>query len=65
MVEDFMQGVRSNTSQVQQMIMGAGKTTVVGPLLSLMLADGETLVTQIMPAALLDQSRNVLQGCLL
>ena len=45
------------------MIMGAGKTTVIGPLLTLVLADGNHLVTQVMPSALLDMSRNVLRRC--
>jgi hypothetical protein len=49
-------------NSVQQMIMGAGKTTVVGPLLTLMLADGEQLVMHVMPSALLEQSRNVLRS---
>ena len=40
-----------------QMLMGGGKTTVVGPLLALMLADGESLVVQTMPPALLEQSK--------
>ena len=31
------------------MIMGAGKTTVVGPLLALMLADGDSLVLSVVP----------------
>jgi hypothetical protein len=44
------------------MIMGQGKTTVVGPLLALCLADGKTLVMQTMPSALLEMSRNVLRG---
>jgi hypothetical protein len=44
------------------MIMGAGKTTVVGPLLTLMLADGDRLVTQVMPGALLEQTRTVLRS---
>ena len=30
-----------------QMIMGAGKTTVVGPLLALLLANGKQLVIQV------------------
>jgi hypothetical protein len=34
-----------------QMLMGGGKTTVVGPMLALMLADGVTLVVQTMPQA--------------
>eukprot|EP00662_Eupelagonemidae_sp_cell21_P057747 gene57747-biopygen32787 len=42
-----------------QMLMGQGKTTVVAPLLGLMLADGERLVTACMPRALVDFSRAV------
>ena len=35
MINDFVLNVRDNgISRVQQMIMGAGKTTVVGPLLT-------------------------------
>ena len=44
------------------MIMGAGKTTCIGPLLALMLADGKSLVTQVVPNALLTMSRNVMWG---
>ena len=40
-------------------IMGAGKTTVIAPLLALMLGDGESLVLSVVPKALLDMSRNV------
>ena len=43
------------------MIMGAGKTTVVCPLLSLILADGSSLITLAVPPALLSQSRDVLR----
>ena len=43
------------------MIMGAGKTTVVGPLLCLILGDGSNLVTQVVPPALLEFSRSVLR----
>jgi hypothetical protein len=43
------------------MIMGAGKTTVVTPLLALMLADGKSLVTQVVPHALLEFSRGVMR----
>ena len=42
------------------MIMGAGKTTCIGPLLALMLGDGKSLVTQVVPDALLTMSRNVM-----
>jgi hypothetical protein len=34
---------------------------VVGPLLTLILADGDAAVIQVMPTALLEQSRNVLR----
>ena len=42
--------------------MGGGKTTVVGPLLALMLGDGERLVVQTMPPALLEQSKATLRA---
>ncbi len=35
---------------------------VVCPLLTLILADGATLVTQVMPSALLEQSRRALRS---
>ena len=63
MVRWFLANLQQGRSRVQQMIMGQGKTTVVGPLLALILADGETLVTQVMPTALLEQTRNVLRRC--
>ena len=40
-----------------QMIMGAGKTSVVSPMLALMLADGRSLVLQVCPKNLLQQTR--------
>ena len=45
------------------MIMGAGKTTVICPLLALLLADGKSLVTLVVPSALLEMSRSVLRAC--
>ena len=44
-----MSAVRGGQPLVKQMLMGGGKTTVVGPMLALMLADGEMLVVQTMP----------------
>lgn len=44
------------------MIMGAGKTSVVCPLLVLMLANGESLVTQVVLDSLLFQSRDVMRA---
>ena len=47
MVCDFRNKAMMDLSSCQQMIMGAGKTTVVGPLLTLCLADGDCLVMQV------------------
>lgn len=59
----FMDELRAGRSRVQQMIMGQGKTSVVAPLLTLMLTDGRQLVTQVMPTALVEQTRAVLRRC--
>ena len=61
MVCDFRNKAIMDESSCQQMIMGAGKTTVVGPLLTLCLADGDCLVMQVMPSNLLEMSRMVLR----
>jgi len=45
-----------------QMIMGAGKTTVVAPLLSLMSANKSTLVVEVVPSSLLFFSRSVMRS---
>ena len=63
MVNWFAENLKNGVSRVQQMIMGQGKTQVVSPLLVLLLADGERLVTQVMPSALLQQTRAVLHSC--
>ena len=57
LVTDFLSAHKRGESSVHQMIMGAGKTTVVGPLLALMLADGQRLVTQV-PCLLLEMTRS-------
>ena len=44
LVNEFMSNFKHGKSLVKQMIMGQGKTTVVGPLLTLML---EYVVTQV------------------
>ena len=56
-VNDFITHVKAKSSKVKQMIMGAGKTTVVAPLLALMLADGHSLLLSVVPKALLEMSR--------
>lgn len=68
MIESFITATKKRESRVQQMIMGAGKTTVISPLLTLILANSEQMVLHVMPSALLDMSRNVLRrsfSCLL
>nr|CCA25882.1 hypothetical protein ALNC14_120260 [Albugo laibachii Nc14] len=61
MIESFVKSLSAGQSRVQQMIMGAGKTTVVGPLLTLILASRDQLVIHVMPSALLEQTRRVLR----
>jgi len=56
-VRDFVGHIKEGSSKVKQMIMGAGKTTVVAPLLALMLADSKSLVLSVVPKALLEMSR--------
>ena len=56
-VNMFIKSLKSGDSKVKQMIMGAGKTTVVAPLLALMLADGNSLVLSVVPNALQEMSR--------
>ena len=41
MVRDFIARVSSSKSMCRQMIMGGGKSSVIAPLLGLLLADGK------------------------
>ena len=61
LVREFRQSLNQDVSLVKQMLMGGGKTTVVSPLLTLMLADGNALVMQVVPGALLEFSRSILR----
>jgi hypothetical protein len=56
-VDDFVACLASGKSKVKQMIMGAGKTSVVAPLLALIVADGSSLVLSVVPKALVEMSR--------
>jgi hypothetical protein len=56
-VDNFRENLKLGVSKVKQMIMGAGKTSVVAPLLALILADGKSLVLSIVPKALVEMSR--------
>lgn len=64
LVDDFVQGkgdqrgAQDGVSSCHQMIMGGGKTAVISPLLVLLLADGNRLVVQCVPGALLQQTRD-------
>lgn len=62
LVRQFHSAAVSGNSQVAQMIMGAGKTTVIAPLLTLLLADGRSLVTLVVPDALLAQTVAVMRA---
>ena len=62
LIQEFVGAVRKGQPLVKQMLMGGGKTTMVGPMLALMLGDGEMLVLQTMPQALLEQSKATLRA---
>ena len=61
LVETFAFSARKSVSHCEQMIMGGGKTTVVSPLLALLLGDGARLVCQVVPHALLEFTRNTMR----
>ena len=60
---DFVNAATDGRSLVNQMIMGQGKTTVIAPMLALLLADGKRLVSIVCPAPLLEMSRSVTRQC--
>ena len=60
-VNDFRKCLNGNKSKVKQMIMGAGKTSVVAPLLALIVADGNHLVLSVVPKALVEMSRTTMR----
>ena len=62
LVQDFSKSAEDDVSLVKQMIMGAGKTTVVSPLLGMLLADGKRLVVLMVPAPLLEFAKSVLNS---
>ena len=45
------------------MLMGAGKSSVVSPLLGLLLADGDALCTVVVPSSLIEQAVGMLGPC--
>ena len=54
LLETFSENADHHQSMVHHMFMGAGKTTVVSPLLALFLANGHRIMCACMLAALLD-----------
>lgn len=60
-INDFRNSLQNGNSKVKQMIMGAGKTSVVAPLLALIVADGKSLVLSVVPKALVEMSRTRLR----
>jgi hypothetical protein len=62
MVTEFRETLKEGGSLCRQLIMGSGKTTVVSPLLCLMLGDKEQLVMEVVPPALLEFSRSILRS---
>ena len=62
LVRECVRTVHGHGSLVKQMIMGAGKTTVVSPLISLILAQGSFLVVQCVPPALLEMSSRIFRS---
>ena len=60
-IDNFVSTLKEGRSKVKQMIMGQGKTTVVAPILALMLADGDSLVLSVVPPALLEMSRTLMR----
>jgi hypothetical protein len=62
LVRSFLDSLRKGNSAVHQMIMGNGKTTVVSPLLAVILADGSQLVSLLVPPSLLSFGRSVISS---
>jgi len=66
-IRDFEKSVRAKSGMVQQMLMGSGKSTVVAPMLSLLLSQPEKLVVQVVPESLLLATRDIMRsvfGCI-
>ena len=61
LILEFAKSAKTGESRVNQMIMGAGKSTVVCPLLALILGNNSTLIMQVVPVALLEFSRSIMR----
>ena len=63
LIEQFKVAIAQGSSRCHQMLMGAGKTTVVAPILALLLGDGQRLVVQVVPRELFQFSCSVMRMC--
>ena len=61
LVQSCVSKVNSGKSLVSQMIMGAGKTSTILPLLALFLTDGQQMVMQVVPLPLLAFTRALMR----
>ncbi|KAJ1625237.1 hypothetical protein T492DRAFT_597865 [Pavlovales sp. CCMP2436] len=61
LLNSFVADAQRGTSVCQQLLMGQGKTTVIGPALALLLATSERLVVMTMPSHLVGFSRQLLR----
>ncbi len=65
-IQSFETSARESHGMVQQMLMGSGKSTVVAPMLSLLLQQ-DRLVVQVVPESLLRATRDIMRsvfGCI-
>ena len=60
--KDILSVGTTRASAVWQMIMGAGKTTVIAPLICMILADGKNSLVQVAPPALLPFTLSVMRS---
>ena len=61
LIDRFLEAQRTGRSLCHQLIMGQGKTTVIAPLLAIMLADGALSVISVVPQHLVHSARSILR----
>jgi hypothetical protein len=62
LINECVETLDAGRSRVYQMIMGAGKTSTILPLLALLYADGRQLMVQVVPNPLLMFTLNVMRS---
>ena len=63
LINQFKESIKNGDSRCHQMLMGGGKTTVVAPMLALLLGSVDSLVVQVVPRALFEFSISVMRAC--